>query len=281
MTNPFRDTAVQAEQQTDDRQGRNKLWWETKPMTYADWGKDDRLPKTEADFQKIEQYVLRTGPFLKQWFATTTLNGQACIDIGSGSGIFSSMLARRGAQVSAVDLTEAAVGLTRQTARIFDVDVNLVRADVEHMPFLSDRFDFAFSWGVLHHTSDMARAVGEMSRILKPGGRGMIMVYHRNSVVYYLHGLFWLLARGKIWHGYNFERVQDFYTDGFYHRYMTRRELGDMLSINGLLVEQMLVTQYEKPIIPRVPGWLDTWLKARAGMCLVARFKKLDRGDPG
>ena len=84
------------------------------------------------------------------------------------------------------------------------------------------------------------------------------------------------LARGKIWHGYNLERVQDFYTDGFYHRYLTRRELGNILLLSGLLVEQMSVTQYEKRILPGIPGWLDTWLKARAGMCLVAKFKKPD-----
>jgi 2-polyprenyl-3-methyl-5-hydroxy-6-metoxy-1,4-benzoquinol methylase len=274
MTNPFVDTATQATRQSADPQERNMLWWETKPMTYADWEKDDRLPKTEAEFREIENYVLRTGPWLKRWFERAQLTGKTCIDIGCGSGIFSSMLARRGADVTAVDLTEAAVGLARQTARVFGVDIQVTRADVEHMPFADASFDFAYSWGVLHHTSDMAKAVGEMGRVLKPGGRGMMMVYHRISVVYYLHGLFWLLVRGKLFKGYNLERVQDFYTDGFYHRYMTPGELGAMLAAAGLTVERFSVTQYEKKILPRIPVALDEWLKARFGMCLVAEFAK-------
>jgi ubiquinone/menaquinone biosynthesis C-methylase UbiE len=274
MTNPFVETAAKASQETADRQGRNKLWWETKPMTYADWAEDDRLPTTEAEFREIESYVLRTGPWLKGWFDRLSLEGRRCVDIGSGSGIFSSMLARRGGRVSAVDLTETGVGLTRETARVFGVELDVVRADVERMPFADASFDFAYSWGVLHHTSDMARAVAEMGRVLKPGGNGMMMVYHRQSVVYYLHGLFWLVFRGKLFQGYTLEKVQDFYTDGFYHRYMTKGELGRMLATAGLRAERFTVTQYEKKILPAVPRFLDEWLKARFGMCLVAEFSK-------
>jgi 2-polyprenyl-3-methyl-5-hydroxy-6-metoxy-1,4-benzoquinol methylase len=274
VTNPFIDTTTAAIENTADRQERNRLWWETKPMTYAEWAAADRLPKTEAEFKEIESYVLRTGPWLKQWFETVSLASKSCIDIGSGSGIFSSMLARRNAAVTAIDLTEAGVTLTRETAKVFDADIDIVRTDVEHTPFASSSFDFAFSWGVLHHTSNMKKAVGEMARILKPGGGGMMMVYHRRSVVYYLHGLYWLLIRGKLWQGYNLERVQDLYTDGFYHRYMTKNELATMLGAHGLTVAAFSITQYEKKILPGLPGAVDRWMKARLGMCLVAEFEK-------
>jgi ubiquinone/menaquinone biosynthesis C-methylase UbiE len=38
--------------------------------------------------------------------------------------------------------------------------------------------------GVLHHTPDIKKAIGEISRVLKPGGRLILMVYHRNSALY-------------------------------------------------------------------------------------------------
>ena len=274
MTNPFTDTAGKVARNTSNSQARNKLWWETKPMTYAEWEQADRLPKTEDDFIEIESYVLRTGPWLRRWFENVDLCGKTCIDIGSGSGIFSSMLARRGARVVAVDLTETGITLTHETARVFGVPIDIVRADVEHAPFAANSFDFAYSWGVLHHTSDMKKAVSEMGRTLRPGGAGMMMVYHRRSVVYYLHGLYWLLVRGKLWQGYNLERVQDFYTDGFYHRYMTSKELGAMLADAGLVVWRYSITQYEKKILPGLPVGLDRWMKSRFGMCLVAEFEK-------
>ena len=274
MTNPFIETRDQAEATAAAGQGRNRDWWETKPMTYADWASSDRIPETDQDFQEIENYVLDHGPWLKSWFAKLRLDEKTCLDLGSGSGIFSSLLARRGAKVMSMDLTEAGVALTRKTTTFFSSPTNIVRGDAENSPFRSDSFDFIYSWGVLHHTSDMDRAVSEAGRVLRPGGRGMMMVYYKRSVVYYVHGLFWLVFRGKMFSGHNFESVQDFYTDGFYHRYLTKAELEQKLQAAGVEVSSFTVTQYKKKILPFVPSWLDEILKRNFGMCLVAEFDK-------
>jgi ubiquinone/menaquinone biosynthesis C-methylase UbiE len=274
--NPFTDTTKKALSRTTDRQGRNRSWWETKPMTYADWNSEDRMPDAEEDFLQIEEYVQRTGPWLKNWFENIQIEGQNCLDLGSGSGIFSSLLARRGGQVTSLDLTEAGVKLTKKMAQFFEVPTRVVRGDAENSPLKSNYFDFVYSWGVLHHTSDMDAALKEASRVLKPGGKGMMMVYHKNSVVYYIHGLFWLLFRGKLFSGHNFESVQGFYTDGFYHRYLTKAQLKQKLATVGLSVNSFHITQYEKKILPGIPSGLDEFLKRRFGMCLVAEFSKPD-----
>lgn len=276
VDNPFTATAEKAATATADRQGRNRTWWETKPMTYADWAAADRLPSTDEDFLGMEAYVLRTGPWLKAWFERLDLAGSRCLDLGSGSGIFSSMLARRGADVVSMDLTQAGVELTGRTTRFFGVPTDVVRGDAERAPFRAGCFDFVYSWGVLHHTSDMDAALREVGRILKPGGRGMMMVYHKTSVVYYLHGLFWLILRGKLLAGHGLDSVQAFYTDGFYHRYLTKAGLERKLADAGLAVDAFHVTQYEKKILPRMPVWVDEFLKRRFGMCLVAEFTKRD-----
>jgi hypothetical protein len=79
--------------------------------------------------------------------------------------------------------------------------------------------------------------------------------------------------------------VQDFYTDGYFHRYLSRRELIEMLARVGLSVSQMSVTQYEKKILPFIPAFLDEFLKRRFGMCLVAEFVRDGNGrgveEPG
>jgi len=271
--NPFTETARKA-QAAPDRQGRNRDWWETKPMTYADWVAEDRLPKDEVDFLAIEEYVQRTGPWLQDWFERLEIAGQSCLDLGSGSGIFSTFLARHKATVTAMDLTQAGVELTRRTTRFFGVEAQVIRGDAERQPFGDDSFDFVYSWGVLHHTSNMDNALREVSRILKPGGRGMMMVYHKTSIVYYLHGMFWLIFRRKLFSGETLSSVQRFYTDGFYHRYLTKSDLGGLLRGAGLEVDAFHSTQYEKKILPVIPSWLDRALKKRFGMCLIAEFTK-------
>ena len=274
VDNPFLKTTEKATADAVDGQGRNRWWWETKPMTYVDWTKSDRLPRSDQDFIDIKAHVQRTGPWLKAWFERIDLSGLTCADIGSGSGIFSYMLARRGAAVISMDLTETSVMLTSRTTDFFKTPTLIVRGDVESAPFATNSLDFVYSWGVLHHTNNMQAALLEVSRILKPGGQGLIMVYHKNSVVYYLHGLFWLIIRGKLLAGYNLESVQAFYTDGFYHRYLTKSELKKKLVASGLTVKKLHVTQYEKKILPCIPARLDQFLKGRFGMCLIAEFRK-------
>jgi len=275
LDNPLMRARKTAEERAASAQDRNRLWWERLPMTYADWAADDRLPAGPEELKRIEDQLFAASPFLRTRFDFTRFRGRRVLDVGCGTGVLSCRFAKDGAQVTAMDLTGAAVALARRNAAAQGLDaLRVVQADAEHMAFPADTFDFVFSWGVLHHTSDTGRAFREVCRVLKPGGAGLIMVYHRRSVAYYGHGLYWLLLRGKIFSGHTLGTVQDFYTDGYYHRYLTGDEIAALLRDAGLTPTRITVTQYEKKIVPFVPRWLDEALKARFGMCLIAEFEK-------
>ena len=64
---------------------------------------------------------------------------------------------------------------------------------------------------------------------------------------------------------------------------MTKRELRNMLATSSLTVHQFIVIQYAKKILPMIPHFGDGWLKARFGMCLVAKFHRepIDRSAYG
>jgi ubiquinone/menaquinone biosynthesis C-methylase UbiE len=277
MTNPD-NTLISARRSAENATGlaqeRNRLWWEQMPMTYVDWDKSDRALRGAEAYQRLPEYVLSLSPFLTAWFGAHEFGGQRVLDLGCGSGVFSTLLARKGGRVTAVDLTEAGVRMAAQTAKEQNIALEVVRADAEKLSFRDAAFDFIYSWGVLHHTGNMEASIGEVGRVLKPGGRGIMMVYHRRSIAYYGHGLFWLLAKGKIFRGYTLRTATDFYTDGYHHRYLTGGELVAMLGRHGLRTTAVHVTQYTKSILPFIPDALDVWLKARFGMCLVAEFTK-------
>src|SRR5207253_8124994 len=92
--------------------------------------------------------------------------------------------AKAGADYTGVDLTDAAVDLARKRFELFGLPGEFRAADAESLDFADESFDLVYSHGVLHHTPDIARAVGESHRVLKPEGRAMVMLYHRDSYNY-------------------------------------------------------------------------------------------------
>jgi cyclopropane fatty-acyl-phospholipid synthase-like methyltransferase len=242
-------------------------------MTYAAWSSAERVPHSAEDFRAIRQTLLGHSPFLRGYdFARQ--RGARMLDLGCGSGVLSCVFAEHGADVTGVDITEAGVQMTRRAAAALGCAVNVARMDAESLALREAAFDTVFSWGVLHHTRNTEQGFREAARVLKPGGSGLVMVYHKHSVVYYVLGLYWLIVRGKLLQGDTLRSAQRFFTDGYYHRHFTRAGLRAALTEAGVQVDRITVTQMQKKILPGIPGPLDRWLKARFGWLIIAEFTR-------
>jgi SAM-dependent methyltransferase len=110
--------------------------------------------------------------------------GLRVLEIGCGLGTDGAQFAQAGADYTGVDLTEAAVGLARKRFELFNLPGKFRTADAENLDFPDESFDLVYSHGVLHHTPDTMRAVTEIHRVLRPGGRAIVMLYHRDSYNY-------------------------------------------------------------------------------------------------
>jgi ubiquinone/menaquinone biosynthesis C-methylase UbiE len=112
--------------------------------------------------------------------------GRRVLDVGSGNGYVLSKYAAQGARVYGVDLTRTGIALCRQRFDLCGFRGNFCVANAEDLPFRNETFDCVCCMGVLHHTPDPPRAVREISRVMRPGGRLIAMVYHRHSAMYRL-----------------------------------------------------------------------------------------------
>ena len=108
--------------------------------------------------------------------------GGRLLEVGCSMGNDSVQLARRGMNVVGVDLTERAIELVKLRFDQEGLRGEFRVADAEQLPFEDGSFDVAYSFGVLHHTPNTPAAVREIHRVLRPGGKAFVMLYHRRSL---------------------------------------------------------------------------------------------------
>lgn len=111
-----------------------------------------------------------------QWSAET-LAGKLVLDAGCGAGRFAEIALSLGAEVVAIDYSEAVdaawANLGAHRA------LHVVQADIYRLPFRRGAFDFVYSLGVLQHTPDPWGAVRSLAGQLKPGGELVVDFYLR------------------------------------------------------------------------------------------------------
>jgi SAM-dependent methyltransferase len=95
--------------------------------------------------------------------------GRRVLDCGCGHGMAAVVLARRGARVTALDLSQGYLREAGRRAQANGVSLERVRADAERLPFAGGSFDRVWGNAVLHHL-DLGRAAAELRRVLAPGG---------------------------------------------------------------------------------------------------------------
>lgn len=99
--------------------------------------------------------------------------GARALDIGAGRGIASYALAKEGWSVSALEPDESGLvgaGAIRELLRHEALDISVVVAEGERLPFEDATFDLVYLRQVLHHAKDLGRLCGEIGRVLKKGG---------------------------------------------------------------------------------------------------------------
>jgi 2-polyprenyl-6-hydroxyphenyl methylase/3-demethylubiquinone-9 3-methyltransferase len=110
------------------------------------------------------------------------LAGRTFLDVGCGSGLFSLAAHRLGARVHSFDFDAESVAATAELRRRFggDGDWTIEQGSIldEDLVAGLGRFDVVYSWGVLHHTGDLWRALDLVTRLVAPGGSLFISIYN-------------------------------------------------------------------------------------------------------
>lgn len=145
--------------------------------------------------QAAERYRLE--PYIAEFARFDEAGGKDVLEIGVGLGADHQRFAEAGARLCGIDLTQRAVEHSRRRLAGLGLISDLRVGDAEHLPFANGSFDMVYSWGVIHHSPDTPAAAREILRVLRPGGRLAVMIYHRHSLVGAMLWLRYALGRGR------------------------------------------------------------------------------------
>ena len=252
--------------ESDQLKHEVKNFWEQEPCG-SGFGESTKY--TKEYFDEIEEHRYRVEPFIHQFAQFTRYCGKKVLEVGVGAGTDHLQFARAGALLSGVDLTDAAIEMVAKRLALEGLKSDLRRSDAENLPFESDSFDYVYSWGVLHHTPDTEKALAEVHRVCKPGGKVCIMLYHRRS----------LLAL-QVWLRYGLLRLRPFRTlkDVIFHhvesigtKSYSLREMEHLFrQYKAVTITPVLTTYDTAP----VPAALIKYLPQAWGWFLVAQAVK-------
>lgn len=107
--------------------------------------------------------------------------GQRLLEVGCGLGLELGELSKLGFVVTGIDLAPNAVSVANNYLARLGLPGEAQVENAERLSFEDEAFDAAYSCGVLQHTPDIHRAIGEIWRVLRPGGAILIILYHRYS----------------------------------------------------------------------------------------------------
>jgi ubiquinone/menaquinone biosynthesis C-methylase UbiE len=138
-------------------------------------------------YLEAERYRYNTyAPWMHAVMEFDQHKGEKVLEIGAGMGTDLAQFAKNGAICTDLDLSAGHLAHAKRNFELRGLSARFVHGDGEKLPFDSNEFDVVYSNGVIHHTPNTAGAIKEILRVLKPGGKAIIMVYAENSWHYWV-----------------------------------------------------------------------------------------------
>jgi SAM-dependent methyltransferase len=179
---------------------RVSAYWDRRPCNIrhskSDVGTRQYFDEVEARKYFVEPHIPGFAQF-ERW------RGKRVLEIGCGIGTAAVGFARAGADVTAIDISEASLKLARQRFDVYGLKARLHHGNAEELGSFvpPEKFDLIYSFGVIHHTPHPERVFEQLKAYCHPGTELRVMLYTKWSwkvlwiLATYGKGAFWDLER--------------------------------------------------------------------------------------
>ena len=209
----------------------------------------------ETVLQKRNNYEL---PWVEEIVRFEAFKGKKVLEVGCGAGYDAYMFCKNGADFTGIDITPENVEITKKHLSYFGYTPTILEMDAEEVSF-EEKFDFVYTFGVLHHVLNIRKALARIREVLQEHGEILVIVYNKNSVFYWLRIFLrdWVLRMGFLREtlGQSLSKIE--YTTSSerpYVRVYTMRGICGMLRDCGFDVINTKVRKFTKEDVPGIPG---------------------------
>ena len=225
--NVFNDIDIQNPNITEDRVKHIQSFWDMNINGEIFIKSRSEIKRGSIEYFESIRYLQKHkyGYWYEEVYDFLKANGsKKFLDVGCGIGCDIVEMAIKGFEVHGLDLSPESIKLAQRHFAHYGVEANvdgrasILIGDAENLPYEDKSFDCVHC-GILQHTREPQKGIKELFRVLKPGGRAFILIYHRHSLNYFVH---WILGKG-------FENVADPDGQGTWAWHFTRRELANMI----------------------------------------------------
>jgi SAM-dependent methyltransferase len=191
VTNPTQSVAVTAVRD----------FWNRRPCNV---GHSGRPIGTKEYFDEVEARKYFVEPHIPKFAQFDRWRNKRVLEIGCGIGTDTMNFARAGAQVTAMDLSDASLDIARLRAHVYGLsNIRFYRGNAEELTSVvtPEPYDLIYSFGVIHHTPNPERVIQQLRQYSRPGTVLKVMLYHRYSwkalevLVREGKGAFWKLSK--------------------------------------------------------------------------------------
>lgn len=139
---------------------------------------------TVESLKRFDAAYLEIYPYLDRYVLNENLSEKKVLEIGLGYGTLSQLIASTGCDYFGLDIATNPVKMVQYRLSQLgkkNKESQVIVGSALSIPHYDQSFDYVYSIGCLHHTGNLTQSLSEVFRVLKPGGKAIIMLYNRNS----------------------------------------------------------------------------------------------------